>query len=86
VSSSCQARVLLALETIGLPAFRHMRWAFETLARRHSLRFRSAADIGCGTGLFARYLSDSLRADTLTHPTLTLFLAHCRMLSSSSRV
>jgi len=45
-------------ETIGLPAFRHTRWAFETLARRYDLRFRSAADIGCGTGLFARYLSD----------------------------
>lgn len=45
-------------ETIGLPAFRHIRWAFETLARRYGLRFRSAADIGCGTGLFARYLSD----------------------------
>src|SRR5262245_24546187 len=45
-------------ETIGLPAFHHIRWAFETLARRYGLRFRSAADIGCGTGLFARYLSD----------------------------
>jgi SAM-dependent methyltransferase len=45
-------------ETIGLPAFHHIRRAFETLARRYDLRFRSAADIGCGTGLFARYLSD----------------------------
>jgi SAM-dependent methyltransferase len=45
-------------EAIGLPAFRHIRGAFETLARRYGLRFRSAADIGCGTGLFARYLSD----------------------------
>jgi SAM-dependent methyltransferase len=44
--------------TIGLPAFRHIRWAFATLARRYGLRFRSAADIGCGTGLFARYLSE----------------------------
>jgi SAM-dependent methyltransferase len=44
-------------ETIGLPAFRHIRRAFETLAGRYGLRFRSAADIGCGTGLFARYLS-----------------------------
>jgi SAM-dependent methyltransferase len=49
-------------ETIGLPAFHHIRWAFETLARRYGLRFRSAADIGCGTGLFARYLSDCWRA------------------------
>jgi SAM-dependent methyltransferase len=49
-------------ETIGLPAFHHIRWAFETLARRYGLRFRSAADVGCGTGLFARYLSDCWRA------------------------
>src|SRR5262249_3066230 len=45
-------------ETIGLPAFHSTRRAFETLARRYGLRFRSAADVGCGTGLFARYLSD----------------------------
>jgi SAM-dependent methyltransferase len=49
-------------ETIGLPAFRHIRWAFETLARRYDLSFRSAADIGCGTGLFAKYLSDCWHA------------------------
>jgi SAM-dependent methyltransferase len=33
------------------------RAAFERLVRRYNLRFRSAADVGCGTGLFARYLS-----------------------------
>jgi SAM-dependent methyltransferase len=44
-------------ETIGLPAFPRIRFGFETLARRYGLRFRSAADIGCGTGLFARYLN-----------------------------
>ncbi|HEY7182752.1 MAG TPA: methyltransferase domain-containing protein [Blastocatellia bacterium] len=44
-------------ETIGLPAFRRIRLGFEALARRYGLRFRSAADIGCGTGLFARYLN-----------------------------
>ena len=31
--------------------------AFEVLARRHRIGFRTAADIGCGTGLFACYLS-----------------------------
>src|SRR5262245_27520220 len=45
-------------QTIGRPAFHRARRAFEALARRYGLRFRSAADIGCGTGLFARYLSD----------------------------
>jgi len=44
-------------QTIGWPAFRRIRRGFETLARRYGLRFSSAADIGCGTGLFARYLS-----------------------------
>jgi SAM-dependent methyltransferase len=45
-------------DTIGRPAFHRARRAFELLARRYGLRFRSAADIGCGTGLFARYLSE----------------------------
>jgi SAM-dependent methyltransferase len=49
-------------QTIGRPAFYRARRAFESLARRYGLRFRSAADIGCGTGLFARYLSDCWRA------------------------
>ena len=45
-------------DTIGWPAFHRARRAFELLARRYGLRFGSAADIGCGTGLFARYLSE----------------------------
>jgi len=45
-------------QTIGWPAFHSSRRAFESLARRYGFRFRSAADIGCGTGLFARYLSE----------------------------
>src|SRR5262244_1027244 len=49
-------------QIIGWPAFHSARRAFESLARRYSLRFRSAADIGCGTGLFARYLSESWSA------------------------
>jgi SAM-dependent methyltransferase len=44
-------------ETIGIPAFHRARRAFEALARRYGIVFRSAADLGCGTGLFARYLS-----------------------------
>jgi SAM-dependent methyltransferase len=48
-------------QTIGRPAFAVTRRAFETLAARYGLSFRSAADIGCGTGLFARYLSDCWR-------------------------
>jgi SAM-dependent methyltransferase len=42
---------------LGRESFADARRAFEILARSHRLRFRTAADIGCGTGLFACYLS-----------------------------
>jgi SAM-dependent methyltransferase len=42
---------------LGRDSFADARRAFEELARRHGIRFRTAADIGCGTGLFACYLS-----------------------------
>ena len=42
--------------TLGIPNFVGTRAAFERLVRRYGIRFRSAADIGCGTGLFACYL------------------------------
>jgi SAM-dependent methyltransferase len=42
--------------SVGIPFFRQVRDCFERLVRRYAIRFRSAADIGCGTGLFARYL------------------------------
>lgn len=47
--------------TIGVPYFRETRRVFDELIRRHGIRFSSAADIGCGTGLFAAYLSASRR-------------------------
>ena len=43
--------------SLGIPHFIGTRRAFERLVRRYSVRFRSAADIGCGTGLFAGYLN-----------------------------
>ena len=43
--------------TLGIPAFLRTRRAFEALVRRYGIRFRSAADLGCGTGLFACYVS-----------------------------
>jgi predicted TPR repeat methyltransferase len=43
--------------TLGIPAFFLTRRAFEALVRRYGLRFCSAADLGCGTGLFACYVS-----------------------------
>jgi SAM-dependent methyltransferase len=43
--------------TLGIPNFIGTRAAFERLVRRHDIQFHSAADVGCGTGLFACYLS-----------------------------
>lgn len=42
---------------LGISNFRGTRAAFETLVGYYGIRFHSAADIGCGTGLFARYLN-----------------------------
>jgi SAM-dependent methyltransferase len=42
---------------LGIENFLRTRHAFRFLVRRHAIRFRSAADLGCGTGLFARYLA-----------------------------
>ena len=42
---------------LGFATFRAIRSAFERLADRHALRFQSAGDLGCGTGLFACYLA-----------------------------
>jgi SAM-dependent methyltransferase len=45
--------------TVGIPFFLRTRLAFENLIRRYGIEFRTAADIGCGTGLFASYLNRS---------------------------
>jgi SAM-dependent methyltransferase len=42
--------------TLGVPWFRHARRVFERLVSGFGIRFNRAADVGCGTGLFARYL------------------------------
>jgi SAM-dependent methyltransferase len=42
---------------LGLESAGKARQAFETLAACHRVAFRTAADVGCGTGLFACYLS-----------------------------
>jgi SAM-dependent methyltransferase len=36
-----------------------IRRNFEWAVRRHGIRFKSAADVACGTGTFVRYLSQS---------------------------
>lgn len=48
--------------TIGGHSFELTRRNFEAVVRRFGLRFGSAADLGCGTGLFARYLCRRFQA------------------------
>lgn len=43
-------------DAVGAWYFRGLKRAFEQLLRQHGVRFSTAADLGCGTGLFARYL------------------------------
>lgn len=42
---------------VGVRDFLQTRAVFEALVRHHGLRFGSAADLGCGTGLFAAWLA-----------------------------
>ena len=42
---------------LGIPNFIGTRAAFERLVRRYDILSHSAADVGCGTGLFACYLN-----------------------------
>jgi SAM-dependent methyltransferase len=44
-------------EALGLRNFRRTRAAFERVVRDTGFSFTSAADVGCGTGLFTCYLS-----------------------------
>jgi SAM-dependent methyltransferase len=43
--------------TVGAPFFLQVRASFEKLVQRYGIGFGSAADLGCGTGLFACYLN-----------------------------
>lgn len=47
---------------MGRDIFSAIRDIFERLLQRHRIRFSSAADLGCGTGLFARYLNSRWNA------------------------
>ena len=48
-------------DVIGRDFFERVRRVFEHLIGRHRIGFSSAADLGCGTGLFARYLNSLWR-------------------------
>src|SRR5690242_3182243 len=45
-------------EALGRGNFCRTRRVFERIVRKLGISFASAADVGCGTGLFARYLSE----------------------------
>lgn len=45
-------------QTVGHGYFMRARQRFERVMAAHRARFTSAADVGCGTGLFACYLRD----------------------------
>lgn len=67
--------------TLGLPFFPQAREAFERLVRKYGINFDSAADIGCGTGLFARHLNISrsvpVYAVDLSEPMLRIAARNC---------
>ncbi len=44
-------------EALGRPWLAGLLRGFDHLVRRYGIRFESAADLGCGTGLFARELA-----------------------------
>jgi SAM-dependent methyltransferase len=48
-------------DVIGRDFFERVRRVFEHLVGQHRIGFSSAADLGCGTGLFARYLNSLWR-------------------------
>lgn len=48
-------------DVVGRPFFAWVRRMFADLVQRHRIAFDSAADLGCGTGLFARHLSRAWR-------------------------
>ncbi|HET9832255.1 MAG TPA: class I SAM-dependent methyltransferase [Vicinamibacterales bacterium] len=69
-------------DLIGRKFFDRIRRIFEHLIARHRIGFSSAADLGCGTGLFARYLNSLWRVPVfgvdLSPAMLRVAAANCR--------
>lgn len=64
--------------TVGLPFFLQVRAYFEKLVQRYGIGFRSAADLGCGTGLFACYLNLCWRVPVYAVDNSTAMLREAR--------
>jgi trans-aconitate methyltransferase len=71
---------------LGLRFFRRVRAAFERLRQEYGFVFRSAADIGCGTGLFARYLAREWRVPVFAVDRSREMLAQARRTCCGERV
>jgi SAM-dependent methyltransferase len=69
-------------DVIGRDFFARIRRIFEHLVARHRIAFASAADLGCGTGLFARYLNALWRVPVfgvdLSPAMLRIAASNCR--------
>lgn len=69
-------------ELVGRRFFRGLAPAFEELVRRYGFRFRSAVDLGCGTGLFTCWLARRYGIPVLgvdrSRAMLEAALANCR--------
>ena len=69
-------------DVIGRNFFERVRQIFEQLVAQHRIGFSSAADLGCGTGLFARYLSSLWRVPVfgvdLSPAMLRVAASNCR--------
>jgi SAM-dependent methyltransferase len=69
-------------DVVGRKFFALVRQAFERMVSRHHIGFSSAADLGCGTGLFARYLNAAWRVPVfgvdLSPAMLRIAASNCR--------
>src|SRR5262245_19635223 len=69
-------------QALGLQSFALAKRGFEWVARRYGLRFSSAADVGCGTGLFACYLARCWKTSVFgvdrSREMLTIAACRCR--------
>ncbi len=71
---------------LGRDFFRRVRSAFERLQGEYGFTFRNAADIGCGTGLFARYLARHWRVPVFAVDRSPEMLAEARRTCCGERV
>jgi SAM-dependent methyltransferase len=73
-------------DALGRQFFLRTRAAFERLQREYNFGFQSAADIGCGTGLFACYLARKWRVPVYAVDRSAEMLAQARRICHGERV